>query len=557
MKEFAKLFEEIDQTTSTNEKVHAMVDFFRTHDPETSAWSLFFLTGRRPKKLIGAGKLRAWAQAAANLPDWLAEECYSAVGDTAETIALILGIPKTQSRSDDKTLGQWMTERILPLAQMSDEERKRRVTGWWHELSKSEIFILNKCLTGSLRIGVSETLVLRALEQSTGQPRAELAAKILGTWAPSAEFFRSLAEEGDPMSRAEEALPKPFCLASPLEDLPENLGPVKDYQVEWKWDGIRCQVVKTRGRLQIWSRGEERITDSFPDLVQLFEKMSGVFTIDGEILPGSWDRPVSFHELQKRLNRKTPSAKLIRENPVSFLAYDLLEFDGQNFADAPLATRRQKLEEHFSKQVSSLFGLSPVIDLQSWQQGSEKRLVARDLGAEGLMLKKREAPYVGGRKRGVWFKWKSDPLTLDVILTAAQPGTGRRASLFTDYTFSIWKNDLLVPIAKAYSGLTDAEIRELDSWIRKNTLERFGPVRALRPERVFEIGFEGVNVSPRHKSGYAVRFPRILRERLDKKSNDADTVENVETLIRSLNPARSLLSAISEPEQLKLTGTGE
>ncbi len=543
MKSFAALFQKIDQTNSTNEKVHLMEEYFLHEAPENSAWALYLLIGRRPKKLISSAKLRTWLSAFSSYPDWLLEESYSAVGDTAEMISLIMGnfgnVNSEESlRLRSLPLNDWMQKLILPLADLEEDKQKEIVIGWWQNLLPHEIFIVNKFLTGGLRVGVSEGLVYKSLEKVFSQPKSVMASRLLGSWTPSGEFFKSLGEPPDESLEAgavKEALPKPFCLAAQLEGEPKDLGSPEDWQIEWKWDGIRCQIVKFDSQVEFWSRGEERITDGFPEMVDIFKDLKGNWILDGELVAGSWEVPAPFQELQKRINRKKPSVKYQNENPVAFIAYDLMVLDTQDLTQTPLLARRKLLEDKFKElPMSSFYGVSPLIEIKSWDEISDIQIQARLKGAEGLMLKKKDSIYETGRKRGVWFKWKLDPLTVDAVLTSAQPGTGRRASLYTDYTFSIWKDDKLVPIAKAYSGLSDAEIRELDQWIRKNTVERFGPVRALKPLKVFEIGFEGVAKSTRHKSGYAVRFPRILKERIDKTPETADHVKHMEELLSML-----------------------
>jgi DNA ligase-1 len=560
MRAFAKLISQIEQTNSTNEKVDLMAQFFKsreTTDPEAAAWALYFLSGQRPKKFIGSKTLRAWAEELAGIPAWLSEECYSAVGDTAEMIALVLAPCRKKNLEPlpELSLAAWMNDRLEPLKRADENVQKSTIQGWWTELSVRETYILNKLMTGALRIGVSETLVYRALSQAFEVPRTTIASRLLGKWFPSAELFRAVTrapeqgENGQAVDEAaQEALPIPFCLAASLEGTVQDLGPPQDWQVEWKWDGIRAQVVKVGAQVEIWSRGEERITEAFPDLTGFFSTLSGNFTLDGEILAGKADLPTSFNDLQKRLNRKQPSASMLRENPVAFLAYDLLREGERNLTAEPLSERRSLLERWVEKRAGPMLGVSPVLPLAKWQDAAAAHAKAREHLAEGLMIKRKDAPYATGRKRGIWFKWKVQPLTLDAVLTAAQPGTGRRASLYTDYTFGIWKDEKLVPIAKAYSGLTDEEIRELDGWIRKHTVERHGPVRVLKPERVFEIGFEGIAESSRHKSGFAVRFPRILRERTDKPASEADRVESVQSLFSSLSKLSARNGEQSEPD---------
>lgn len=539
MKTFSKLFDDIDQTNSTNEKTHLLANYFRTAPAEDAVWGLYLFLGRRPKNLIGSRKLRKWFHEMIDFPEWLVDECYSAVGDTAEMIALLsaAGLTKIESQAakdlENASLSYWMNELIFPLFDLEEPEQKKRVSSWWQSLPQREIFIVNKFLTGALRAGVSEGLVFKALQDVFQLPRSVIAARLIGHWEPTAAFFESLkTPTGNNESQKNiEALPKAFCLAAPLAGDVTELGPVEDWQVEWKWDGIRVQAVKYQGSIELWSRGEERVTESFPDMVERFQAIEGDWILDGELVAGLWNKPDLFQALQKRLNRKKPSKKMIADNPVAFVAYDLLSYQGKDLTEEPLSARRVELESFLAPYSALNIGISKSIEASSWEALRELQKTARAEAAEGLMLKRKDAPYTSGRKRGVWFKWKVDPLTLDVVLTAAQPGSGKRASLYSDYTFSIWRKEELVPIAKAYSGLTDEELRSMDSWIRKNTTDRFGPVRALKPEKVFEIAFEGVAESSRHKSGFAVRFPRILRERSDKPPAEANTVSDVAELL--------------------------
>ncbi len=539
MRDFAKLISQIDQTNSTNDKVQLMVDYFRSHDPLTNSWAIFILMGKQKKKILTSARLRKIINQISDVPTWLMEECYSAVGDTAEMISLIAEslLAKDEIKQDapmEFTLVEWMEQKIPPLAKLPEADVAGQVEAWWRSFSQQQIFVLNKLLTGAMRIGVSELLVLKALSLALEADRSLLATRLMGSWEPSAQFYKNLTapasgEESDP-TRA--LIPLPFCLASSLVDPPEFLGDAHEWLVEWKWDGIRAQIHKRGDQVEIWSRGEDRITHTFPDLVDVLLTTDFEGVLDGEIVAGDWELPLPFQHLQMRLNKKSPSVKFLAENKISFIAYDLLVYKSQDLRPLPLAERRTMLSQVTATLPPSDFCISKNVEGNDWGDLATQREAARLKGAEGFMLKKLSSPYTGGRKRGIWFKWKLDPLTLDAILTAAQPGTGKRASLYTDYTFSIWKDEILVPIAKAYSGLDDSEIRELDSWIRRNTLERFGPVRSLKPEKVFEVGFEGVGESRRHKSGYALRFPRILRERTDKDAASANTVEDVAELLK-------------------------
>jgi DNA ligase-1 len=536
VRRFADLYEALDSTTSTLAKVAAMARYFREAPAADAAWALWFLTGRRPKRLLGVRALVGWTLELTGTPDWLFGECYAVVGDLAECIALLLddgtrgapGAPATGLTSDDTPLSEWMERRILPLRDLDPEAQRERVTGWWRTLDRRELFVLNKLLTGELRVGVSATLVLRALSEVAGLPPAVLAQRTMGDWTPSAEFLeRILAREHatDDASR-----PYPFFLASPLEDGPGSLGDRVAWQGEWKWDGIRGQLIRRAGRVFLWSRGEELITGRFPEVVEAGETLPDGTVLDGEVLAHGDDRPLPFALLQTRIGRQTLTPKVLAEAPAAFMAYDLLEQDGVDLRERPLSERRARLEALLAGRHRRFF-LSEVLTDPDWGALAARRLEARERKVEGLMLKRLDSPYRTGRRRGDWWKWKIDPFQVDAVLLYAHPGNGRRANLFTDYTFAVWDAGQLVPIAKAYSGLSDAEIRELDGWVRSHTLQRFGPVRAVEPSQVFELHFEGIARSTRHKSGVAVRFPRIARWRTDKPASEADTLETLRRMI--------------------------
>jgi len=529
MRRFAALFDQLDSTTRTNAKVAAMAAYFREVPPADAAWAVYFLTGRRPKRLISGRLLRHWAERAAALPEWLVTDAHAAVGDSAETVALLLDDGRQRPEVEAVPLHVWMEQRILPLRGASLEEQYATVTGWWGELERGELFILNKLLTGGLRVGVSQLLVVRALAEVAGLARAVISHRLMGRWEPAPAWYSSLLapESG----AADRSRPYPFYLASPLEQPAESLGDSAGWLIEWKWDGIRAQVIQRAGEVFIWSRGEELVTDRFPEIAEAAARLPGGTVLDGEIL--AWDDAgvLPFAILQTRIGRDKLSAKVLREAPVRFLAYDLLEAEGEDRRDVPGAERRPALERLLA-DAPGRFGLSPLIDgAGGWDDLARLRLESRERQVEGLMLKRRDAPYGVGRQRGAWWKWKIDPLTIDAVLIYAQAGSGRRANLFTDYTFGVWQGDLLVPVAKAYSGLSDPEIQRLDRWIRRHTTERFGPVRAVTPELVFELAFEGINPSSRHKSGVALRFPRIARWRDDKPAAEADRLDQVKALI--------------------------
>lgn len=527
MQAFAQLFRQLDEARGTNAKVAAMTDFFATSAEADGAWAVYFLSGRRIKRLIGPQRLREWLASATGLPDWLVTETHEHVGDLAETIALMLPGQAT-AVADRRGLAEWVEAEILSLRDCDEAQCQAQVTAAWQNLDEPGRFLYSKLITGALRVGVSQTLVERALARASGHPQAVIAHRMMGQWSPTADFYRGLFSE-----RAEHedaSRPYPFFLANPLEDDPaDTLGDIHEWQAEWKWDGIRAQLVRRADATYLWSRGEGLIGESFPEIIEAAQALPADTVIDGEIL--AWrDDVLPFAQLQRRLGRKRVGKKLQEEVPVRLLAYDLLEQGCEDIRERPLGARRQTLEALMMGVTPSLM-LSPLVTATDWQALTELRTESRSRGVEGLMLKRRDSTYGTGRPRGIWWKWKIEPLTLDAILVYAQPGHGRRANLYTDYSFAIHDGDQLVPIAKAYSGLTDAEIRRLDRWIRQNTRERFGPVRSVEPLQVFELAFEGIAPSPRHKSGLALRFPRIKRWREDLGPADADTLDQARALL--------------------------
>ena len=528
MKLFATLYDAIDSTTSTNAKVAAMVAYFKDAPPADAAWAVFFLTGRRLKRLISYPAIHAWTLAATGLESWLLEESYSVVGDGAETAALVLDQVAVVS-SADVPLSEWVEGRILPLRELDEDTQERRVTSWWSGLDRLQRFMLLKILTGELRVGVSHTLVVRALAQAADLPPTTIAARMMGDWTPSADWFTGLLsheQTSDDRSR-----PYPFFLAAPLEEPVESLGSRGEWIVEWKWDGIRAQLVCRGGGVHLWSRGEELITHRFPEIAAAATRLPDGTVLDGEVLAFRDNRPLLFSALQQRIGRQKQVAQMVRAVPVVFMAYDILEDRGVDIRSRPLEERRSILETHLT--TVSVLRTSDIVTAESWPELAALRENSRALGVEGLMLKRKGSAYGVGRRRGDWWKWKIDPYTIDAVLIYAQPGSGRRASLLTDYTFGVWDQGELVPIAKAYSGLSNDEIAEMDKWIRRHTRERFGPVRHVEPLHVFELGFEGIAASPRHRSGIALRFPRMLRWRTDKKAEEADTLEHVRRILET------------------------
>ena len=533
---FSQLYEAIDSTTSTNAKVAAMARYFGAAPHADAAWAVYFLTGRRLKRIAAAGAVREWALAATGLEPWLLEECYAVVGDGAETIALVMDqVPGTAS-GQDVPLADWVEARLLTLRDMDAAAQRARVIDWLRSLDRLQRFVLLKLVTGEFRVGVSQTLVVRALAQTAGLPVTVIAARLMGDWSPSAAWFASVLSPT--ATDHDRSRPYPFYLASPLDGDPAALGDPGDWLIEWKWDGIRAQLVRRAGQVHLWSRGEELITHRFPEIAAAATRLPDRTVLDGEVLAFRDGAPLPFSALQQRIGRQKQVAQMARAVPVVFMAYDILEHEGQDIRHLPLDDRRRLLADRLGATdgagTDRVLRLSPVVAAESWAAVANERGASRTRGVEGLMLKRRSSPYGVGRKRGDWWKWKIEPYTIDAVLVYAQPGSGRRASLLTDYTFAVWDGPDLVPIAKAYSGLSNAEIDEMDRWIRRHTRERFGPVRHVEPTHVFELGFEGIARSARHRSGIAVRFPRMLRWRRDKTAADADTLDAVRRLLDSV-----------------------
>lgn len=475
--------------------------------------------------MIGPQKLFEWCLEKIKLPEWLVMESYAAVGDLAETITLLIAKKKYSHEKTSKlSLSEWLNKRILPLQDLNTDQQKVKIFQYWKELDQPGIFVFNKILTGSLRIGVSELLTIQGLSLTLNIPKETLSQKLMGNWQPTAEFFLSLKAPLDPS--VINLNPYPFYLASPIDMTLESLGNINEWIAEWKWDGIRAQCINREGRLAIWSRGNELISHQFPEIMEAISKIPSGTVLDGEILAFRDKTPLPFGELQKRLGRKKVSKTLIESVPIVFMIYDILEQNNCDIRKKPFSERRAIFENW---KLDQKLHISPKVHFHSWEELKLKRIEATTNGTEGLILKRVDSPYLTGRRRGNWWKYKIDPKTIDAVLIYAQPGHGWRANLYTDYTFGVWHEGELVPIAKAYSGLSKEEIMQLDKWIRKNTMEKFGPARKVKAEQVFEIAFEGIQKSNRHKSGIAFRFPRILRWRIDKPPEECDSLEQVKS----------------------------
>ncbi len=528
MKAFADLYRRLDDTTCNRRKVDAMAAYFRSTPAADAVWAVRFLMGRKPRRGVSTRHLIQWAAEAAGVPDWLFEASRNVVGDLAEAATLLLPAARRES---ERPLHEWIENRLLPLGGMAPENRRNAVLEAWEEMGDSQRLVWNKLVTGGVRVGVSQGLVVQALEAASGVDAAVIAHRLAGERPATAQAYREILS---PDTRdADISRPYPFCLACPLVGAVEALGPPALWQAEWKWDGIRAQAIRRGGRVFIWSRGEELVTGTYPEIAEAAARLPDGTVLDGEIVPWKEGRPLPVSELQRRIGRKAAGKKLLQEVPTVFLACDLLESDGKDRRGRPLAQRRETLSGVLSACGDDRLILSALVEAASWEGLAALRAQARQRGAEGFVLKRRDSVYGAGRHRGGWWKWKVDPFSVDAVLVYAQRGRGGRAGLCTDYTFALRRGEALVPFARAYSGLSDAEIREVHRFIRHNTVERFGPVRAVRPELVFEIAFEGIRASSRHKSGVAVRFPRIARWRRDKKAEEADALETLTALSRA------------------------
>lgn len=523
MKNFTALYTELDQTTKTLDKIRALSNYFDQASDPDKLWTIALLSHRRPRRTVNASLLGLWASERSLLPAWLFEESYHIVGDLAETITLVL--PKHATRSD-YTLTFWI-EFIKSLEPLSVDQKKDKINWAWDQLDQSERFVFNKLITGGFRVGVSQQLMVKALAKSSGVKENVVAHRLMGKWSPQHTDFHQLlfTEDSDDISR-----PYPFYLAYALDEDPVSLGNPDDWFAEHKWDGIRGQIIVRKRQLFVWSRGEELVTDKYPEYTIMLDHLPDGTVLDGEILPFKNNHPLSFQQLQTRIGRKSLTPKILKDVPVAFVAYDLIEWEGQDVRLWPLAQRRKKLEE-ICPVNSAVLKLSPRVTFASWDALAEIRQRSREIFSEGIMLKRKDSIYRDGRRRGDWWKWKIDPYTVDAVMIYAMSGHGRRANLYTDYTFAVWEGDQLVPFTKAYSGLTDEEIHEVDRWVKQHTIERFGPVRSVTPELVFEIAFEGIAKSSRHKSGIALRFPRISRWRRDKPAAEADKIDYLRKLL--------------------------
>lgn len=528
MKRFTELIQQLETSNKTNDKIAALVSYFSTADERDKPYVIAMFTGKKPKRPVNTALIREWATELSEIPAWLFAESYHSVGDLSETIALVLPPP---AHTSDRKLHEWITD--LAAINGKDDAAKKEFILWaWDNLDTQERFIFNKLISGNFRIGVSNKMLVNAISKQSDTDSNKIMHSIMGKWNPGEITYEELIAGAH--VNTDNSWPYPFCLAYALEAEPATLGGTEEWQAEWKWDGIRGQIVKRNGELFIWSRGEELVTDQFPELHFLKDELPDGTVLDGEILSVKDGQVQAFSILQQRLNRKTINKSQLKDAPIGFFIYDLLEYQGKDIRTEPLSERRRLLVDMISKvNTNDIAILSPVIEFTDWDGLAEIRKGSRENNSEGIMLKKLSSLYHSGRKRGDWWKWKINPYTVDAVMIYAQKGSGRRANHFTDYTFAVRDGENLITIAKAYSGLTDKEIKEVDTFVKRNAIEKFGPVRTVKPELVFEIAFEGIAESKRHKAGLALRFPRIARWRKDKKAAEINTLEDLRQLLAS------------------------
>ena len=531
MKAFAQLVDALSATTKTNEKITALEHYFSLAADKDKVWVIALFSGRRPKRTISSTLLKNWCSEFCHIPLWLLDECYHTAGDLSETIALLVEASNTITEVPQNHPLHYYIEQFILLEKATEEDKKLFMLQGWAQLeSITEKFVFNKLLSGSFRIGVSQQLMVNALAKVSGVANSVIAHRISGNWNPASITFNELLS--DENNVADISKPYPFYLAYPLEAAVETLGSIDDWQVEWKWDGIRGQIIKRNDNFFVWSRGEELMTDEFPEYELFKHSLPNGTVLDGEIIVADGATPLSFALMQTRIGRKNINKKIMENAPVSFFAYDILEYDGIDCRNMPLQQRRQQLEEVVVLAASDKMQLSPIINCADWNELALLRQQSREHYAEGFMLKRKNSIYQTGRKRGDWWKWKIEALTIDAVMIYAQKGSGRRSNLYTDYTFAVRDaENKLVAFTKAYSGLTDKEFAQVDAFVKRNAIEKFGPVRTVKPELVFEIAFEGIAVSKRHKSGVALRFPRMSRWRHDKKADEINTLDDLKKML--------------------------
>ncbi|MBC7627227.1 ATP-dependent DNA ligase [Ferruginibacter sp.] len=547
MKQFAKLVSVLGTSTKTNDKLQALQDYFAVAAEKDKVWVIAIFSGRRPKRIINSTILKAWCMELTGISPWLFDECYHTAGDLAETISLLLPEPENENNFVAEHTLSFYLETFIRIEKQDELVKKQFITSSWQQMDRNEKFVFNKLITGGFRIGVSQTMMVKALAKSVNVAASVIAHRISGNWNPAITTFENLLSET--VAATDFSKPYPFYLAYAVDEDVTKLEDEKLWQAEWKWDGIRGQIIKRDNNFFVWSRGEELLTEKFPEYNNFKDQLQEGTVIDGEIISLSTTakedpfKPLPFAALQTRIGRKTITKKQLTAAPVGFIAYDLLEFNGEDIRYKSMAERRDLLEQVIANTNDPSLHISPVIAFTNWQQLGHIRAKSREMGSEGIMLKRKISPYQAGRKRGDWWKWKIDPLTIDAVMIYAQKGHGRRSNLYTDYTFAVKDGDKLVPFTKAYTGLTDKEFAQVDSFVKKNSIEKFGPVRTVKPELVFEIAFEGIAASNRHKSGVALRFPRMNRWRTDKKTEEINTLDDLKNMLTIYNQQSGVVEA--------------
>ena len=525
---FAELVAELSTSTKTNDKLQSLVDYFATAPDADKVWVIAIFSGRRPRRAVNSRLMRDWCIEIVGIPEWLFDESYHTVGDLSETLALLLPESKN-SNQINKDLSHYLKE-FISIEKQDESIKKKFIVESWKSMNQYERFVFNKLITGSFRIGVSQKTIVNALAKTVDLSASVIAHRISGNWDPDTTTFNELLSES--ASTADFSKPYPFYLAYAIDGEVETLGETNLWQAEWKWDGIRGQIIKRNNEIFVWSRGEELMTDKFPEYFILKDLLPDGIVLDGEIIPAVDGKPLPFSVLQIRIGRKNIAKKQLQEAPISFFVYDLLEYNYEDWREKPLTERRKKLEEIMLPIENNAIHISEIIQFDSWNDLADLRKNSRQMNSEGIMLKRKNSVYKVGRKRGDWWKWKIDPLTIDCVMVYAQKGSGRRSNLYTDYTFAVRDGDQLVTFTKAYSGLTDKEFAQVDSFVKRNSIEKFGPVRTVKPELVFEIAFEGIAASNRHKSGVALRFPRMNRWRKDKKAEEINTIDDLKEMLK-------------------------
>ncbi len=544
LKKFSELFVDLDSSNSTNNKIEVLKNYFLYNDPINNSWAIYLLTGKSNRRFISGRYLKNLFSQIYKYPEWLIDTCYLKVGDSAEVITLLLKNKSTfrKKKLSNISLNELLSKTIPDLSKLNEEEKNLKIKNIWETLPDDNHLIFNKILTGTFRVGVSIGLITKSISKLVNIDEEIISHRLMGNFEPSIDSYEFLINKNINLEELN-SKPFPFLLANTFEEKIFKHS-TNDFQFEWKYDGIRIQLIKRSGNVSLWTRGQELVNESFPELVEKMSYIKDDFVLDGELLVWNFKEQIAFDFsfLQKRINRKSPTRSVQKKYPIIYIAYDLLEINGRDIREIKLENRRIELERYFSKwqnktenNISDIFKICDLIFPKDWSDALNYKEKSRENNTEGLIIKKKTSIYSSGRKKGIWWKYKVDPMQLDAVLIYAKGGSGRRAGLYTDYSFALWKDQELIKFASAYSGLTNIEIKELDKWIRKNTIEKFGPVRSLKPEMVFEISFEKIQISKRHKSGIAVRFPRITKWRKDKKINDADSLENAYELMKKIS----------------------